>query len=307
MSSHAPPIPGVRSRETSATDQASRLRAMMRASAPATGRAVPARRAAPIVAIASGKGGVGKTSLAVNLSIALASSGTRVTLLDADLGMANADVLCGLAPQRRLDDLLGDPEALRDGRQKLSSIVVDAPGGFRLVPGAVGVARVSNLDAQTRSLLASHLAELTHQCDVMLIDTGAGIGRDVMAFVRAADLLLVVATPEPTSVADAYGLLKCAALGASTPPRAGLVVTHARSGTEAQGVTSRISGCCERFLRMNVPLLGVVRLDPRVPRAVRRRSPHQLACPRCRASRDVERIARSLSVHLGLTRGIGGV
>lgn len=285
-------------------DQASRLRALvdamagLRAAAPA---AAPARRV-PVVAIASGKGGVGKTNLAVNLSIALAQAGRRAMLLDADLGMANADVLCGLSPGRRLDDVLRDPAG-----PGLASCVVRAPGGFMLVPGAVGVARVADLDAATRRRLVEQLEVLESQSDLVLIDTGAGIGRDVLAFAGCADWLVVVVTPEPTSIADAYGLIKCVYSPSrerfGPPPRVGLVVNEVARPAEAESVSARLGATCERFLGRRVSMLGWVRLDARVGRAVRRREPHLLAWPRTPASRDVRRIAQSLASLTGA--GVG--
>lgn len=281
---------------TAPPDQASRLRALVEAM---SGSACPplatpaSRRRVPVVAIASGKGGVGKTNLAVNLAVALASRGHRTTLLDADLGMANADVLCGLSPGRRLDTVLRD-----DRGPGLGSCVVEAPGGFLLVPGAVGVARVADLEAAARQRLVSGLAELESRSDTVLIDTGAGIGRDVLSFAAAADRLLVVVTPEPTSITDAYGLIKCVVGRAqdqrSPLPRVNLVLNSVESVQEARDVSARLTATCERFLQIRPEMLGAVRLDPRVPRAVRARRPHMLRFPKCRASRDVRSIAERL-------------
>lgn len=271
-------------------DQASRLRALVEAMSGArvVAPAAPPARRVPVIAIASGKGGVGKTNLAVNLAIALAQRGARTTLLDADLGMANADVLCGLSPGRRLDQVLAE-------RGGLASCVVEAPGGFLLVPGAVGVARVADLDAPTRQLLVEQLGELEARSDVVLVDTGAGIGRDVLSFAAAADRLLVVVTPEPTSITDAYGLIKCAVVRAREAgghePRVGLVVNEVRRTAETERVSARLTAACDRFLGHRPRLVGSVRLDERVARAVRRREPHLLAWPRCAASRDVRAIA----------------
>ena len=281
---------------TAPPDQASRLRALVEAmsgSASASVANPASRRRVPVIAIASGKGGVGKTNLAVNLAVALAGRGHRTTLLDADLGMANADVLCGLSPGRRLDSVL------RDGRGPgLGSCVVDAPGGFLLVPGAVGVARIADLDAAARQRLISGLADLESRSDTVLIDTGAGIGRDVLSFAAAADRLLVVVTPEPTSITDAYGLIKCVVGRArdqhSAIPRVSLVLNSVASIQEGQAVSARLTATCERFLRFCPEVLGAIRLDPRVPRAVRARRPHLLRFPKCRASRDVHAIAEHL-------------
>ena len=277
-----------------ALDQASRLRALVEAMARGRAAAAGAVRtqAVPILAIASGKGGVGKTNLAVNLAVALAQAGRRATLLDADLGMANADVLCGLTPGRRLDDVLLDPRG-----RGLSSCTVRAPGGFTLVPGAVGVARIADLDAGARLRLVDQLEGLGAESDLVLVDTGAGIGRDVLTFARAADWLVVVVTPEPTSMTDAYGLIKCVVGGrdgALAAPRVALVVNEVRRPEEAESVSTRLSATCERFLGVRPSVLGWVRADARVARAVRQRVPHMLTWPRCPASRDIRRLSKAI-------------
>lgn len=276
-------------------DQASRLRELVEAlsgKARPAATSAPARRTVPVLAIASGKGGVGKTNLAVNLAIALARSGRRTTLLDADLGMANADVLCGLMPGRRLDSVL------LDERAGLASCVVDAPGGFLLVPGAVGVARVADLDPASRTRLVEGLVSLETRSDIILVDTGAGIGHDVLSFAAAADRSIVVVTPEPTSIADAYGLIKCIAARARAShvarPEIEIVINNAPSRREADRVSAKLSATCERFLRFSPRVLGVIRHDDHVQRAVRARDPHLLSFPRCRASRDVIALSRRL-------------
>ena len=260
-------------------------------------------RAVPVVAIAAGKGGVGKTNLAVNLCIALARRGSRAALLDADLGMANADVICGLTPTRRLDDVLRADAAGRPAGSVLSCIV-DAPGGFLLVPGAVGAARVADLDAGARARLVEQLADLESRSDVVVIDTGAGIGRDVLAFAGASDWLVLVATPEPTSMTDAYGLVKClferSRRVGRPAPQVGLVVSQARGRGDIDHVSSRLAGCCERFLGYRPVLLGSVRADPRVGRAVRERVPHMLSRPRTPASRDIAGVGAALAAALRL-------
>ncbi|VAX42847.1 Flagellar synthesis regulator FleN, partial [hydrothermal vent metagenome] len=280
-------------RGASPRDQASRLRALVEAMSGSQQVAHAHTRRVPVIAIASGKGGVGKTNLAVNLSIALTQAGRGVSLLDADLGMANADVVCGLTPGRRLDDVLCDPAG-----PGLASCIVRAPGGFWLVPGAVGVARIADLDAPGRQRLVDQLETLESRSDVVLIDTGAGIGRDVLAFATCADWLLVVVTPEPTSITDAYGLIKCVVARSREQqtelPRIAMVVNEVHRSAEANAVSARLAATCERFLGCRPELLGYIRRDDRVGRAVRRREPHLLAWPRTAASRDVRTLATRL-------------
>jgi flagellar biosynthesis protein FlhG len=292
-------------------DQATRLRALVDALAETgPGRAATpgapeggAQRAAPagplLLTIASGKGGVGKTSIAVNLAIALTRLRRRVVLVDADLGVANADLLCGLTPAHRTDRVLdrglgpGVPSAGGDAWLRraptLRDIAIDAPGGFRLVPGAVGLGSMADLDPPRRALLVEQLRGFD-DADVVIADAAAGIGGLVTAFTAAADSTLVVATPEPTSIADAYALIKCAAsmsgwhAPADRPPRGGLptfgrvglVVNQAAGAREATAVHARIDAVARRFLGLAVPLAGWVAHDPRVGEAVRARVPYLL-------------------------------
>ncbi|HYE03441.1 MAG TPA: P-loop NTPase [Phycisphaerales bacterium] len=288
-----------------AGDQASALRDLARAltrearneSAASRTRAATAR-GAKVVTIASGKGGVGKTNLAVNLSIAFAQAGLRVTLLDADLGTANADLLCGLNPLVRLDRAVG-------GGRSLPELAIEAPGGFHLVPGAAGMARIADLAAPERARLLAGVGQLRRDSDLLVIDTAAGIGADVRAFVAAADLALLVTTPEPTAIADCYALIKCVCgeAGAARPGPGGLalVVNQAESRSGSCEVHARLAAVCARFLRRDLPLLGSVAQDVRVPGAVRARSPLLLRSPRSPAARDLRGLAGSLSRRLGLT------
>lgn len=286
-------------------DQASRLRAMTRPLEPPRGTDdrpgdQPARRAA-VVTVSSGKGGVGKTTLCVNLAIALAELGRRVTLIDADLGLANADVMCGLTPARRLDGVLAAGGSLRD-------IALDAPGGFRLVPGAAGVERMTELTPRDRCRLLAALADLERDADLVLVDTAAGLGRGVTSFMRSADAAIVVTTPEPTALADAYALIKCvrqprapSSLGRADSPqesdqaRPVLVVNEASGEREAGAVHARLAAVAERFVGYTLPLLGWVPRDDHASAAVRRRRPVLLDSPSCEASRRVRAVALTLA------------
>ncbi|MFO0830000.1 MAG: MinD/ParA family protein [Phycisphaerales bacterium] len=298
-------------------DQASALRRMMRVAegaATSDQRATVARsgsisvgpalraprtrrvRLAHAIAVMSGKGGVGKTNLSVNLAIAMAqlrvgaSAGAsglpRVCLLDADLGLANADVLCGLAPRATLEEVL-------HGARSLEDVMVTAPGGFRLMPGASGVASVANLGAANRRRLILELASLERSADVLLIDTAAGIAANTMAFAIAAHTVLVAVTPEPTSITDAYGAIKTL-VGKVRAPEIKLIVNMANDRAEGDEVFRRIDRVSRSFLGTSLKLAGVVPFDPAVRAAVRRREPVLIGAPDAPASRAIRAIAREL-------------
>lgn len=286
-------------------DQASRLRSL--AHPRERQRGVDARpddrptRRAAVVTVSSGKGGVGKTTLCVNLAIGLAELGRRVTLIDADLGLANADVMCGLTPVRRLDGVIASGGSLRE-------IAVDAPGGFRLVPGAAGVERMTELTPLDRCRLLAALADLERDSDLVLVDTAAGLGRGVTAFMRSAHAAVVVTTPEPTALADAYALIKCvrqrrvaSRQGRADSPqesdeaRPMLVVNEVSGEREARVVHARLAAVAERFVGYTLPLLGWVPRDDHVASSVRRRRPVLLDSPGCGASRQVRGLALTLA------------
>src|SRR5258708_99872 len=171
-------------------DQGAQLRSMMRA-----------RARALVIAVTSGKGGVGKSNIAVNLAVKFAGAGKDVVLLDADLGLANADVLCNLDLPCNLSHVIARKKDLRD-------VMYKAPGGFRMIGGASGLARMADLTEFDRQRIINALAELEKSVDIILIDTGARISPNVLSFTRAADDVLVVTTPEPTAITDAYAVIK---------------------------------------------------------------------------------------------------
>jgi len=247
-----------------------------------------APRLARAIAVTSGKGGVGKSNLSVNLAVCLARQGLRVCLLDADLGMANADVLCGLAPTHTLEDVV-------KGDRRLSEVVVPAPGGFTLVPGASGVGRLANLQVAEQHRLVEQLGLLERTVDLVVVDTGAGVGTAVTSFVAAAAATLVVVTPEPTSMTDAYGAIKV--LAADLPhARPRLVVNQVTSMAEARDVHARIDRVSRRYLGRGVAFAGAVPADPALQAAVRRQRPLTVFAPDAPAAKAIESLASSLGV-----------
>ena len=268
-------------------DQATQLRSLMRDqrdSEPVglSSEALPAHRAS-VIAITSGKGGVGKTNIAVNLAIKLASAGKEVVLLDADLGLANADVLCNIDLPANLSHVIAR-------RKDLGDVLVKAPGGFSLIGGASGLARMADLSDADRQRLVAAMGELERKADVILIDTGAGISPNVLAFTRAADHVLVVTTPEPTAITDAYAVVKVVSRD-NADRRVSLLVNQVRNPNEARVVHERIAKVARQFLNIRVSDAGYIPADEQVSMAVRKRAPFVLSAPRCPASHAVSQLA----------------
>jgi len=246
------------------------------------------RPRARVLAVASGKGGVGKTNLAVNLAIALSATGQRVLLIDADVGLANVDLVLGRRPRGHLGHVLA-------GRMRLAEAVQPGPAGIRWVPGAARPPGGAGLDEARRRWLLEGLADLEAAHDFLVLDLPAGIGAGVLGCVREADDLVLVTTPEPPALMDAYALLKAAAAGPGPlPDRVGLVVNMVAHRREAREVHQRLAATAERFLGLEVALLGHVFCDGHVGRAVQRQQPLLLAYPHSQAAWCIKRVATAL-------------
>jgi flagellar biosynthesis protein FlhG len=252
------------------TDQARNLRAAI------TGAATPTTAAdgaaavprLPALAVTGGKGGVGKTSIAVNLSLLLKRLGLKPCLVDFDLGLANADVLLGVAPTATLAEVIL-------GGAPLESAIMTAPGELPFVPAASGREELTRLgQAQLQQLFAA-LGRIAAGYDLLVIDTAAGIGREVMAALRAAKVVLVVVTPEPTSLADAYALIKV--LETSEPGRdIRVVINQANNQSDGMETFNRLRKVANSFLQRDLALAGVLPRDRAVGDAVRARRPFAL-------------------------------
>jgi len=265
-------------------DQADALREMMKSQGERSGDEAGKTR---IIAVASGKGGVGKTNFATNMAIAYAHLGKRVVLMDADLGLANVNVVLGIIPKYNLYHLIR--------RQKsMSEIIMDTNYGIRIVAGASGFAKIANLTEDERHGFIEDLSELSN-ADVLIIDTGAGVSNNVLSFVAAADEAIIVTTPEPTAITDAYGIIKIVAteidnLGLSLK----LVVNRVSSVTEGKKVAERVINIAGQFLNLKVDYLGYVYEDPEVHQAVLRQKPFLVSNPKSKASICVQHIVGRL-------------
>lgn len=238
------------------------------------------------IAVASGKGGVGKTNLALNLGFALHELGQTLVLLDADLGLANLDVLLGLSPEKNLQDLLGDATA--------ENVVVPlAKEGFVFLPSASGVAELVELDEDVRALLLGKLDALFRQYDFLLLDLGAGISPTVLSFAAMPQERIVVITPEPTSLTDSYALIKVLCTQHQVR-NFQIIVNMAESDKEAKSAFNRLAQACERFLTLPISLLGVVHRDPMVTESVRHQVPFMKFAPTCQAAQDIREIAKKI-------------
>lgn len=262
-------------------DQASQLRSL-----------VQEKRRATVIAVTSGKGGVGKSNVSVNLAIKLAAGGKDVVLLDADLGLANADVLCNIDLPFNLSHVIARKKELKD-------VMVEAPGGFRMIGGASGLARMADLSEHDRQRIVTSLAAVEDEADVIVIDTGAGISPNVLAFTKAADHVLVVTTPEPTAITDAYAVIKVLSRDGDDR-RISLLVNQVKSAAEARVVHDRIAKVARQFLNVTVYEGGFVVHDEHVQAAVRKRQPFVLASPKCPASICITQLA------IRLQQGVNG-
>jgi flagellar biosynthesis protein FlhG len=243
------------------------------------------RQRAHVVAIVSGKGGVGKTNIAVNMAISLAAAGRRVLLVDADLGLANVDLVLGRRPR-------GDLGHVLSGRLPLEQVVQEGPAGIRWIPGASHMPAISRIGERRREALLDRLTALETQHDFVLLDAPAGIGQGVLHLARQADELLLVTTPEPTALMDAYTLLKAAAAsGPDSLGRVRLVVNMVSHRAEADRAYNRIREAAARFLAVPVDLLGYVFCDGHVGRAVQKQEPLVLAYPHSQAAWCMKRLA----------------
>jgi flagellar biosynthesis protein FlhG len=238
------------------------------------------------LAVTSGKGGVGKTSLAVNLALALAKSGRRTCLIDGDLGLANVDVLLNLHPRHSLRDVVTKGMSLEE-------VVVRGPAGLEVIPAASGVEALANLSALRRQFLVSRLQQRPVPAGVTILDTGAGLSRTVLALALAADEVAVVTTPEPTALTDAYAMIKVLTQRRSGLPLR-LVVNLAEHAAQAREVHGHVDRIARRFLGREVPLAGWVPRDACVERAVREQRPLMLYFPYARATEAIQEIAASL-------------
>ena len=240
-----------------------------------------------LIAVASGKGGVGKTWLSIALAQAFAEANQEILLFDGDLGLANVDVQLGLMPNRNLGLVLADQIRMQDAVMKAS------PGGFDVIAGTSGSGDLASVDPQALAAAGRDLSSLAKMYHHALIDLGAGIGRSIRFMSVLADTLLVVSTDEPTAITDAYAVIK---IVSACAPGADIriVVNQAESRDAGERTYSALNRACRTFLELSPPLAGVVRRDPTVRKAIRAQMPLLSLEPEAPAAQDIRAIARKL-------------
>jgi flagellar biosynthesis protein FlhG len=261
-------------------DQAAELRAMMQNRNQTTSAKTHGTR---IIAITSGKGGVGKTNLAVNMAIAYAEAGKKVILIDGDLGMANVNVLLNVVPSQNLLHVITQHKSISD-------IILDTDYGIKFIAGANGFSRIANLSDTELDYFVKEFSQLSN-ADIIIIDTGAGITNNVMSFVAAADEVYVVTTPEPTAITDAYGIIKIIATELTNSNiNMKLLVNRVHSAEEGKRISDRIINIAAQFLNYKIDYLGFIYEDAIVTSSVLRQKPFIVSAPQSKPAQCVRHI-----------------
>jgi flagellar biosynthesis protein FlhG len=240
-----------------------------------------------IIAVTSGKGGVGKTNVVANLSVCLSELGKKVVVLDADFGLANLDVLLGLTPRYHLGHVLF-------GNKTLTEIMVQGPQGIRIIPASSGLQRMSELTLAQRNHLIESFTHLDSDTDYFIIDTAAGISRNVIHFLMSAQEVIVVSAPEPTAIVDAYAVIKII-LAEDRKKSIQVLINSVERSEDAQEVFCQINSVVKRFLNREVDYLGHIERDSHVPQAVRSQMPVTHRFPNSSASRSFRNLARRVA------------
>jgi len=246
-----------------------------------------------VLSVTSGKGGVGKTSIVVNMAILMASQGKKVLVLDADLGLANIDVMLGLTPKHNIKHVL-------DGQCALEDILLEGPGGIKIIPASSGIQELVDLSHEQQLSLMNSMDYFEQDIDYMLIDTGAGISKNVMYFNCAAQRIIVVATAEPTSITDAYALIKVLRRRYGIK-RFNLIVNNVSSKVEGDQVARKLTMVCERFLGdVALDMLGSIPTDPGITECIKGQKAFVGVNPNGESSKRLERIVRHLEYSEGV-------
>lgn len=239
-----------------------------------------------VIAVSSGKGGAGKSTLALNLSLELCAQGKKVILMDGDLGMANIDIMLGLVPKYNLYHFIYEQKSLKD-------IILDGPSNLKIISGGSGINELANLRDDELNRLLKEMGRLDGEFDYMIVDTGAGISNNVIRFLLAADDVIILTTPEPTSLTDAYGIVKSITVCGYTGDIF-LVVNRVRKESEGILVGQKFKLVSNKFLGLDIKILGHILYDPQVEQAIRRQQAFIQLFPRTTAAQNISNIAEKL-------------
>ncbi len=262
-------------------DQAENLRKIMQY------KGLSEKKKTRVITVSSGKGGVGKTNIAVNMGIAFAQMGKKVIVMDADLGLANVNVCLGIIPKYNLFQLIKKQKTMKD-------IIIDTNFGIQIVAGASGFSKIANLTDEERNSFIKELDTLSY-ADVLIIDTGAGVSQNVLSFIVASDEAIIVTTPEPTAITDAYGIIKIIATEINNPHlELKLIVNRVHSILEGRKVAERVISIAGQFLNIKVDNLGMIYEDMIVPQGVRKQTPFLILDPNSKASISIKHIVATL-------------
>ncbi|HHY05621.1 MAG TPA: MinD/ParA family protein [Clostridia bacterium] len=239
-----------------------------------------------VITISSGKGGVGKSNLSLNLALALTEFKQKVILLDADMGLANIDIILGLTPLYNLAHVIS-------GEKTISEIIIEGPQGLKIIPGG-SMHELANLKDWELEGFLTKLSKIEGEADYLLIDTGAGLSNTVLSFALAADELIVVTTSEPTAITDAYGFIK-ALCQQDYPGQIYIVVNRANSPQEAAVVYNKLKIAVDKFLNYKISFLGFIVEDPKVGQAIQNQKAFIIAYPQSTAANNLYNIAAKIS------------
>jgi flagellar biosynthesis protein FlhG len=266
-------------------DQATKLREMMRQKTNSYERSSGRKegKETRIITVTSGKGGVGKTNVSINMALAYARMGKKVVVMDADLGLANVNVMLNMIPKYNLYHVIRKQKTMKE-------IMVDTEYGISIVAGASGFSKIANLNDSERQYFISELETLS-AADIIIIDTSAGVSSNVLDFVAAANDAVIVTTPEPTAITDAYGIIKIIATEINNLNMGlKLVVNKVKNVAEAKKVADKMISITGQFLNLKVEYLGFIYDDEAVSRAVLRQKPFVVVDPKCKASLCIQHI-----------------